>query len=139
MNERGLDYKSREEAHRRRVNALADEAVKWMPQVDLKLYPSLHISKALRGIPEGRERDRLFGEVRKEVNRRTREARAAKKVQEETDAANRAELDAFREGEKAKQQYKDAYANAWDNQVAPDTGYDPTMPDRYNSGDEEAA
>jgi len=43
-----------------------------MPQVDLERYPTLHISRALQGIPDGKERDYLFGQIRKELQRRRR-------------------------------------------------------------------
>ena len=56
-----------------KMKRLADTAEAYAKQLDLTISPSLHITKALQGIPEGRERDLLFGEIRTELNRRKRE------------------------------------------------------------------
>src|SRR3989338_6711094 len=60
----------KEGVHMSDIKKLADEAEKQAKLLDLKISPSLHITKALQGIPESSERDLLFGEVRKELNKR---------------------------------------------------------------------
>mgnify|MGYP001562739669 FL=1 len=64
-----------------RLKRLADEAEKQAKLLDLKVSPSLHITKALQGIPEGRERDLLFGEIRKELKRRAHQKRENQKIE----------------------------------------------------------
>lgn len=59
-----------EQTEHRRIQILADEAMALAKELDLDRDPSVHISRALRGIPEGRERDRLFGQIRAELKRR---------------------------------------------------------------------
>lgn len=59
-----------ERGERRRIQLLADEAVAFANGLDLDRYPSAHISRALQGIPQGRERDRLFKEINAELKRR---------------------------------------------------------------------
>jgi hypothetical protein len=112
------EYQQSLEARRRRVRDLADSAENWQKEVDLIHYPSLHISKALQGIPEGKERDRLFGEVRKELKRRKDKRRQEEEYLAET---RKAEL------------MRGAYAHAKRNLVEEDTWYDPTMSDEDNN------
>lgn len=59
-----------ENTERRRIKILADEAVALAKNLDLDRDPSAHISRTLRGIPEGEERDRLFGQIKAELKRR---------------------------------------------------------------------
>lgn len=59
-----------ERGDRRRIQILADEAIALAKELDLDRYPNLHVSRALHGIPEGRERNRLFGQISAELKRR---------------------------------------------------------------------
>ncbi|MBI4435284.1 hypothetical protein HY630_01300 [Candidatus Uhrbacteria bacterium] len=52
------------------IKRLADEAEALARDLDLDRNPSLHVSRALQGIPEGRERNRLFGLIQAELKRR---------------------------------------------------------------------
>ncbi|PJA46154.1 hypothetical protein CO174_00745 [Candidatus Uhrbacteria bacterium CG_4_9_14_3_um_filter_50_9] len=132
MNLREHEHARAQAESEQRLKVLADAAEQWKKEVDLKRYPSLHISKALQGIPEGRERDRLFGEVRKELNRREKKKRAEEKEKREL----RADADDARRRIKEDQRMRDAYAHAKRNQVESDTGYDPTL---FNDESNEAA
>ncbi len=96
-----------------RIKKLADAAEAYAKQLDLRISPSLHITKALQGIPEGRERDLLFGEIRKELNKREQ-----KRKREQRDLA---EALAQRDETKKQEQLRDAWGHqmrqprdAWD-------------------------
>lgn len=68
-----MDFDSRREfenTERRRIQILADEAAALAKELDLDRYPSAHISRALRGVPDGKDRDLLFGQIRAELKRR---------------------------------------------------------------------
>ena len=95
-----------------RIKRLADEAEKQAKLLDLKISPSLHITKTLQGIPEGSERDLLFGEVRKELNKREQKR---KKDQKNLEKA----LDT--------QRLRDAWAH---QQRQPRDAWDPTFDDQ---------
>lgn len=58
-----------QEEHRH-IQILADEAIALAKELDLDHYPNLHVSRALRGVPEGRERNRLFGLITAELKKR---------------------------------------------------------------------
>jgi hypothetical protein len=90
-----------------RISKLVDEAERWAKTLDLKRNPVAHISKALQGVPNGRERDELFGAIRRELNRRNNIARHE---QHENDELKR-EAKKIREELKNEQTLKDAYAH----------------------------
>lgn len=58
------------QAERERVQLLADEAIALAKNLDLDRYPNLHISRALRGMAEGPEREHLFRQIIAELKRR---------------------------------------------------------------------
>ena len=97
-----------------RLKKLADAAEVYARQLDLNISPSLHITKALQGIPEGRERDLLFGEIRKELNKREQ-----KRKKEQRDLA-----EALAQKEKAQKQER--LRDAWGHQMRqPRDAWDP--------------
>lgn len=103
--------------HARRIQRLVDEAEAFAKTLDLKRNPSAHIAAALGGVPAGADRDRLFGEVRRELSKRIR-AQQVKRAQEEED---RAETEEIRSKSERANMMKDAYAHqmrqprdAWD-------------------------
>jgi len=98
------------------IKRLADEAEKQAKLLDLKISPVLHITKALQGIPEGRERDLLFGEVRKELNKREQKRKRDQKDLQE----------ALNQLEKRKKQ--EQLRDAWRHQTQqPRDAWDPTF------------
>jgi hypothetical protein len=86
-----------------RIQQLADSAQQWAKTLDLGRDPSAHISKTLQGVPNGDERDQLFGAIRRELLRR-----AANKSE---DDKLRLEADVLREDEKRARIQKEAYAH----------------------------
>ena len=103
--------------HERRIERHVDAAEGFAKTLDLKRNPSAHIAAALKGIPDGTERDRLFGEVRRELNKRAR-AQQVKHVQEDE---ARAEADEIQSKTERAKMMKDAYGHqmrqprdAWD-------------------------
>lgn len=58
--------------HKRQIQRLVDAAEAFAKTLDLKRNPSAHIAAALKGVPDGKERDQLFGEIRRELNKRQR-------------------------------------------------------------------
>lgn len=108
--------RARESISSSRVTQLADTAQEWAQTLDLRRNPSAHISKALQGVREGRERDLMFGAIRRELNRRERE-----KIERTEEGALLKEARALQAEEKRAQTFKDAYAHqmrqprdAWD-------------------------
>lgn len=109
--------RARESISSSRVTQLADTAQEWAQTLDLRRNPSAHISKALQGVREGRERDLMFGAIRRELNRREREINK----ESAEDSALLKEARALQAEEKRAQTFKDAYAHqmrqprdAWD-------------------------
>jgi hypothetical protein len=101
------------------IKRLADEAEKQAKLLDLKISPSLHITKALQGIPEGRERDLLFGEIRKELKRREEKRKRDQKDLQE----------ALSQLDKNKKQ--EQMRDAWRHQIKqPRDTWDPTFDDQ---------
>ncbi len=101
-----------------KVRNLADSAEEWARTLDLERYPSAHISKALQGIPNGRERDLMFGAIRRELNRRAH----AHKTRSSEEAAIIKEVERMREKERRQRTMAEAYAHqmrqprdAWDS------------------------
>ena len=70
------------------LQRLVDAAEAFAPTLDLKRNPSAHISAALRGIKDGAERDRLFGAIRRELNKRLKaeQVRRARELEDLDDA-----------------------------------------------------
>lgn len=108
---------AREFVSQSQIKQLADDAQQWAQTLDLTRNPSAHISKALQGMRDGKDRDRMFGAIRRELNRREHE-RDRVRAQ---DAALLQEARALQEEEKRVRTLKDAYAHqmrqprdAWD-------------------------
>ncbi len=100
-----------------RIKRLADSAEQWAESLDLSRYPSIHISKALQGIPNGRERDLLFGAIRRELNKRASMQRTSR----DDEAVLDKEVETIRREEQRQRTMREAYAHqmrqpreAWD-------------------------
>jgi uncharacterized protein involved in exopolysaccharide biosynthesis len=96
-----------ESRHQKHIQVLSDTAETLSTTLDLKRNPTIHISRALAGIPEGKERDRLFGEIRRELEKRNRDALVLRtQEQEEHD-----ELEEARSRLERNNMMRDAYAH----------------------------